>query len=67
MATNYERNVRREKETVICSRCKGNLSEIKQDDCLSKESDGGNKDDLQNLQEDMTELKGLLKQPYAGQ
>jgi hypothetical protein len=46
---------------VICSQCKGNLKEIKHGDCLSKERDGGNKDDLQNLQEDMKEFKDLLK------
>jgi hypothetical protein len=57
MATRWEDNIRRQKERVICSQCKGNLSEIKLGDCISKESDGGNKDDLQNLQEDMKELR----------
>jgi hypothetical protein len=47
-----------EKELMFCSQCK---SEIKQVDHFSKVSEGGNKNDLQNLQEDMEELKVLLK------
>jgi hypothetical protein len=48
-------------EIVICAQCKGEINEIKQGDLFSKESNVKNNNDLQNLQQDMKELRDLLK------
>jgi hypothetical protein len=59
--TGDERKVLLGSEKVICSQCKGETSVINQCDFLCKESDVRNNNDLFNLQEDMRELRNLLK------
>jgi hypothetical protein len=49
---------------VICARCKGEINEIKQGDSFSKECNVKNNNELQNLQEDMKELKRFIKNSY---
>lgn len=46
---------------MTCSQRKVKISEINQCDFLCKESDVRNNNDLFNLQEDMRELRNLLK------
>jgi Fe-S cluster assembly ATPase SufC len=61
MASSDERNARLGSEIVICAQCKAEINEIKQCDFFSKESNVKNNNELQNLQEDMKELRDLLK------
>jgi hypothetical protein len=66
MASSNEHNARLGSEIVISAQCKGEINEIKQGDSFSKESNVKNNNELQNLQEDMKEVRDLFKISIRG-
>jgi hypothetical protein len=61
MALGIGSSIHREEKLVIYLHCKSKLSEIEQVDCSSNGNEVGNRKDFQKLQEDVEELKDLLK------